>query len=138
MYAIRSYYAMPGIKTPSGKPGELTIRGSQFSNNLIYYDNIPVYHQGHYFGTISPFNPDVVDKMYVYRGALPAQRGGRVGGLIDIRSSDDIPDELHGGLSLNTVYNAAQIKFPLVENKLGLILSSRSNYPFENLSPKIV
>ncbi len=129
--------SMPGIKTPSGKPGDLAIRGGRFSHNLIYFDNIPIYHQGHFFGTVSPYNPGIVDKMYVYRGALPAKWGGRVGGLVDIHSSEKIPDEVHSGISLNTVYAAAQTKIPLVKNKLGLILSLRSNYPLKQLSPKM-
>ncbi len=129
--------SMPGIRTPSGKPGSLTIRGSTFSQNLVYFDDIPIYHQGHFFGTVSPFNPGIVDKVLVFRGTLPAQWGGRVGGLIDIRTSDKVPDSFAGGASVNTVFSGVQLKTPIIKNKLGLSISARSNYPFKTLPPKM-
>jgi hypothetical protein len=129
--------AVPGINTPDGKSGSLNIRGSTFSQNLIYFDNIPIYHKGHFFGTVSPFNSGVVDKVTIQRGVLPAQWGGRVGGLIDIKTSNDIPEKAGGGILANTVYAAARFNTPIIKDKLGVYISARSNYPFSNLSPKL-
>ncbi|MEL7003730.1 MAG: Plug domain-containing protein [Bacteroidota bacterium] len=69
---------IPGIRTPDGKPGSLNFRGSTFDQTLIHFDGIPIYHTGHFFGTISPYNPIAVDKVEIFRGTAPAKWGGRV------------------------------------------------------------
>ncbi|OEK04364.1 hypothetical protein BFP71_12845 [Roseivirga misakiensis] len=129
--------AIPGIRSPNGKPGSLNLRGAPFDQNLLLFDNIPIYHSGHFFGTFSPYNPAIVDKVSVYRGGLPVDRGGRVGGVIDIRSMAQVPDSLSGGLMLNTVSTGFEIKAPIVKNKLALMLSARSKLPGDNLPPKL-
>ncbi|MFY0594437.1 TonB-dependent receptor plug domain-containing protein [Roseivirga sp.] len=129
--------AIPGIRSPNGKPGSLNLRGAPFDQNLLLFDNIPIYHSGHFFGTFSPYNPAIVDKMSVFRGGLPVDRGGRVGGVIDIRSIEQVPDSLSGGLMINTVSTGFDVKAPIVKNKLGIMLSARTKLPGENLPPKL-
>lgn len=129
--------ALPGISAPNGKPGNVIMRGSLFSSNLILFDNIPVYHTGHLFGTLSPYNPDVIDQIEVYRNGVPVEVGGRVGGLIDLKTTEKIPDSLQAGIVSNTVFGAGYLKVPLLKNKLAIIASGRSSYPFQFLSPKL-
>jgi len=128
--------AIPGIRSPNGKPGSLNFRGSPFSQNLTLFDNIPIYHTGHFFGTFSPYNPGVVDRISVYRGTLPARYGGRVGGLIEVETSDQVPDSTKTEVLINSVMAGAEFETPL-SPKLGLQLSLRSNYPIDYLSPKL-
>lgn len=128
---------MPGIRSPDGKPGSLSIRGGTFDQNLIYFDGIPIYHQGHYFGTFSPYNPGIVSKINVEKGALPAKWGGRVGGLIDIKTVEDLVDSATYGIAVNSVYASFSTKIPLVEDRLTFVFSARSNYPIEYQAPKL-
>ena len=129
--------AIPGIRSPNGKPGSLNLRGAPFDQNLLLFDNVPIYHTGHFFGTFSPYNPAIVDKVSVFRGGLPVNRGGRVGGVIDIRTQEEVPDSLTAGVMVNTVSWGAELKTPIVKNKLGLILSARSKLPTDGLPPKL-
>lgn len=128
--------AIPGIRSPNGKPGSLNFRGSPFSQNLTLFDNIPIYHTGHFFGTFSPYNPGIVDRISVYRGVLPSRYGGRVGGLIDVQTSDQVPDSTKVSVLANTVIAGAQVETP-VASGVGLYVSFRANYPIDYLSPKL-
>lgn len=128
---------MPGIRAPDGKPGNLNIRGNTFDQNLIYFDDIPIYHKGHYFGAFSPYNPGIVSSIEVQRGALQANWGGRVGGLIDIKTDDQLADSASYGLLANTVYASGRMKAPLVKDRLSIYLSARGNYPIDYQSPKL-
>lgn len=128
--------AIPGIRSPNGKPGSLNFRGSPFSQNLTLFDNIPIYHTGHFFGTFSPYNPGIVDRISVYRGTLPARYGGRVGGLIEVETSDQVPDSTKTELLANAVFAGLELETPVTRN-LGLQFSFRSNYPIDYLSPKL-
>ncbi len=129
--------SVPGIRNPDGKPGSLSIRGGTFDQNLIQFDGIPIYHPGHFFGTISPYNPLAVEQVEVQRGALSAQYGGRVGGLININTSNSIPDSLDVKLSANTLYGGFGFKAPLLGKKLGLSIAARQQLPGGWQSPKL-
>lgn len=128
---------IPGIRTPDGKPGSLNIRGSSFDQTLVLFDDVPIYHTGHFFGTISPYNPLSVDEVRLHRGVFPAKWGGRVGGLIDIKTDEDIIDSASYTALINTLYLGVSIKQPIIKKKLGLSLSYRSNYTGNYLSPKL-
>ncbi len=128
---------LPGVRTPSGKPGGVNFRGTTFDQTMIYFDDIPIYHTGHFFGTISPYNTLVVDEIDIYRGTLPARWGGRLGGLIDISTFDGVPQRTSGSISLNTVYAGGSVSIPIVKDKWGLSIASRTNYPIDGLSPKL-
>jgi hypothetical protein len=134
---LLSLEALPGINSPDGKAGNLNIRGSSNDQTLITFDNIPIYHKGHYFGTLSPFNPKVVENLSVSRSSFTADKGGRIGGAIDIKTKQSIPDSMMSGVSLSTIDAAAYTHIPLVKNKLSLMLAGRTAYPFNWQSPKL-
>jgi hypothetical protein len=129
--------ALPGINTPDSKAGNLNVRGSTPDQTLYVFDNIPIYHKGHYFGTLSPYNSAIVDNVVVQRGAYTADKGGRVGGAIEISSKNFIPDSMQSGISLSTVNASAFTHIPIVKNKLGILLGGRASYPSSFVSPKL-
>lgn len=64
---------IPGVHTPSGKPGSLNVRGNTFDQSLIEIDDIPIYHNGHFFGAIAPYNPTTVSEIEIQRNTLSAK-----------------------------------------------------------------
>lgn len=128
---------LPGVRTPSGKPGGINFRGTTFDQTMIYFDDIPIYHTGHFFGTISPYNTSIVDQIDIYRGTLPAKWGGRLGGLINISTDDDVPAKVNGDISLNTVYAGGNLNLPIIDDKWSLSVASRTSYPVNGLTPKL-
>ncbi|MCG1036823.1 TonB-dependent receptor plug domain-containing protein [Polaribacter sargassicola] len=121
--------SIPGIHSPSGKSGNLNFRGNTYDQNLIQIDDIPIYHSGHFLGAISPYNSSVITNINVQRNMLPAKFGGRVGGLIDIKTSNKIQDSTRYEMSLNTLFAAATVKTKLIKDKLSLIAAFRTSYP---------
>ncbi len=133
-----SIESLPGINSANDKAGNLSIRGTDPDKTLIYFDNIPIYHQGHYFGAFSPFNPHVVESVKIQRnGSYGAEQGGRVGGAINIRSVSEVPDSAHYSAGIATTYFSGGAVIPVVKNKIGLMLGFRSSYPFHWNTPKI-
>lgn len=127
---------LPGITSPNGKAGNLHFRGSTTDQTLLLFDNMPIYHKGHYLGAISPYNPTIVDEIKVYRSGYSASLGGRVGGAIEINSDRSIPDSSRYGIGLNTVYGSAFAKIP-VTNNWSVNGSIRSSYSGTWKSPKL-
>ncbi len=132
-----SIQALPGITSPNGKAGNTYIRGSATDQSFVLFDNIPIYHKGHYFGTISPYNSHVVDRINVYRNGFNPNMGGRTGGAIDIHTCDKIEDSLTGGASVNSVYMEGHLATPIIKDKLSLSFSARTNLPVKWQSPKV-
>lgn len=134
---LNSIKLMPGVRSPDSKIGNLFIRGSSPDQSTIIYDNIPLYHRGHYFGAISPFNPSMIDEIDIYLGGGTSDYGGKVGGIIDIQSSDKAVDSTTFTVGVNSLYLMGHTKVPLKKNKVALLLSARRSLPHKWNLPKI-
>ncbi|MFY0601453.1 MAG: TonB-dependent receptor plug domain-containing protein [Cyclobacteriaceae bacterium] len=128
---------LPGVSTPDNRPGNLFIRGSSTDQSLILFDNIPIYHRGHYFGTISPYNPKLVESVNVHRSGLHSRLGGRVGGAVEINSSSNLSDESKYGFGLNSLYGIGYVKTPIFNKKVGFAIGGRRSFPVSFSSPKL-
>lgn len=132
---LLSLDALPGINTPDTKAGNLNIRGSTPDQTLLVFDNIPIYHKGHYFGTLSPFNSRVVDNIKVQRSAMSANSGGRAGGLIEISSASSVANKFQGSVSTSLLDANIYLHAPIKKNKLSFLVSARQSYPYNINSP---
>ncbi len=127
---------IPGIHTPSSKPGSFNFRGSTFDQTLIQIDDIPIYHNGHFFGAMSPYNPSVVDHIEIQRSTLAAKWGGRVGGLINITTSNQVADSTTYTIVANTLHAGVTLTSSIIKDKLGISFAARSGYP-NSKTPKL-
>jgi len=119
---------LPGISNPDGRASSLHIRGGTPDQNLILWDNIPIYYGGHFFGMVSPFNPYLVQDMKVYRSGFDAKYEGRVSGTINITSINEIPDSINGGIGVNLTHADAYLSIPFKKINTALILGARKSY----------
>ncbi len=131
-----SLKTLPGIHTVTGRSGELRVRGGTPDQTLILFNDIPIYHKGYYYGTISPFSTDIVDKVTVHRSGYSPRLGGRVGGAVEIESKGTVPESFHAGVATNSYMASSYVKAPLIKNKLGATLSFRTSHPGDYRSPK--
>ena len=141
---LQSIQLLPGVSSPNETASGIFIHGGTPDQNLILWDGIPIYHSGHFFGSISAFNPNVVDDVKVYRGGFGPQYGGRVSGVIDISSTDNIPEQISAGIGINLTHGDAFAKIPLFKQKAALILSFRRSFTdlwqtptFKQMSKKV-
>lgn len=122
---MQSLQMLPGISSPSESASKLHIRGGTPDQNLVLFDGIKMYHQGHLFGMISPFNPYITEKVDIYRSGTSAKYGDRIAGVIDMRTTNEIPDEFESGAGANLISADAFIKTPIINDKLGAVISFR-------------
>ncbi len=133
---LASLATLPGINSPDSRPGNLFIRGSSTDQNLILYNNIPIYHRGHYYGSISPYNPAVISNVTVSKNGFNPRLGGRVGGAIEIRSQDEVSEYDEYGFGLNSLYGNAFLKTKVKKN-WGVSISARRSLPSFWIPPKL-
>ncbi|WP_299551761.1 TonB-dependent receptor plug domain-containing protein [Seonamhaeicola sp.] len=124
---LQSLQMLPGISSPTESASNLHIRGGTPDQNLILWDGIKTYHQGHLFGMISAFNPYITEQVNVYRSGTSAKYGERISSVIDIQTTKEIPEKTTLGIGANLLHSDAFIKTPIIKNKLGVIISARNS-----------
>jgi hypothetical protein len=134
---LLSLDALPGISTPDTKAGNLNIRGSTPDQTMIVFDDIPIYHKGHYFGTLSPFNSRVVDNIKVQRSTMSASSGGRAGGSIEISTANTVSNKFQGSVSSSLLDGSLYLNVPVKKNKVSFLFSARHSYPYSFNSPAL-
>ena len=134
---------IPGVQSPTETASGLYIRGGTPDQNLILWDGIKMYHSGHFFGTISAFNPYITEEIQLFKSGTKARYGNRISSVIDISSDNKISDSFHGGFGFNMTHADAYLKVP-VSNKVAILVSGRRSITdafetptFKNLSERV-
>jgi outer membrane receptor protein involved in Fe transport len=109
---FRSLSLLPGVTTASDYSSNLYIRGGGPDQTLVLLDGTTVYNPTHFFGFFSTFNPDAIKDVQLYKGAYPAQYGGRLGSVVSIYNKDGNRRETTGGLSVGLLSSRAYIEGP--------------------------
>ncbi|MCR9252440.1 MAG: TonB-dependent receptor [bacterium] len=125
---LQSIQQSPGINSPFETASGIHVRGGSPDQNLVLWNGIKTYNQGHFFGMLSAFNPYIShDVSFIKNGTNP-KYGDRVASVIDIRTSNEVPEKATGGAGFNMIYGDAFIELPVIEDKLSVQLSGRRSY----------
>ncbi|MFH1008140.1 MAG: TonB-dependent receptor [Candidatus Latescibacterota bacterium] len=110
---LRSLQLLPGIQAASDISSGLYIRGGGPDQTLILLDQIPLYNPSHAFGFFSTFNPDAIKDISLHKGAYPAQYGGRLGSVLDVRNRDGNRKDFQGTGGISLISTRLTLEGPL-------------------------
>ena len=125
---LKSIQLLPGIKSAGEGNSGFYVRGGGADQNLILLDEAPVYNASHLLGFFSTFNSDAIKDVTLYKGGMPAQYGGRLSSVVDIKMKDGNNKgyDVSGGLGL--ISSRLTIEGPIVKDKGSFIISGRRSY----------
>ncbi len=125
---IKSLQQLPGVTTVGEGASGFNVRGGNVGQNLILLDEATVYNSSHLLGFFSVFNPDAVKDTKLYKGAIPAQFGGRISSLLDVRMKEGNNKnyEVNGGVG--TIFSRAAVEGPLFKGDGSFIVAGRRSY----------
>ena len=125
---IKSLQQLPGVSTVGEGASGFNVRGGSVGQNLILLDEATVYNSSHMLGFFSVFNPDAVKDTKLYKGAVPAQFGGRIASLLDVRMKEgnNKDYEVNGGVG--TIFSRAAVEGPLFKGDGSFIVAGRRSY----------
>lgn len=85
-----------------GKVLTNSVRGGATDQNLIILDEAPVYNASHLLGIFSTFNSDAIKDATIIKGNNPAQFGGRLSSVLDVKMKEgnNKKYQVSGGLGL--------------------------------------
>jgi len=123
---LQSLQLLPGVQSPTETAAGVYIRGGTPDQNLVLWDGIKMYHSGHFFGTISAFNPYITEDIRLYKSGTKAKYGNRISGVIDITSDHEIPEEIKGGFGSNMTHTDAYLITPVGKSSAVMVSARRS------------
>lgn len=125
---IKVAQLMPGVSRGGEGGTGMFVRGGTDDQNLVLLDEATVYNLGHLFGFFSVFNNDAIRDMTIIKGGFPAQYGGRLSSVIDIRMKEGDLQKWHGSGGIGILSSRLSIDGPIVKDKLSIMLSGRRTY----------
>lgn len=125
---LKTMQLLPGISANSEGSSGFFVRGGDADQNLILLDEAPVYNASHLLGFFSVFNSDALKDVKLYKGGMPAEYGGRVSSVMDIRMKNGNMKEwgVSGGIGL--ISSRLTAEGPIQKDNGSVILSARRTY----------
>ena len=125
---IKAIQMLPGVQTVGEGNSGFYVRGGGVDQNLILLDEAPVYNASHLMGFFSVFNSDAIKDVQLYKGGIPAEYGGRLSSVLDIRMKEGNNKKFHGTGGIGTISSRLTLEGPIVKDKSSFIVSGRRTY----------
>lgn len=125
---LKTIQLLPGVKSGGDGQSGFTVRGGTIDQNLILLDDAPVYNASHLLGFFSTFNSDAIKDVTLYKGTAPAQFGGRVSSVVDVKMDEGNNQNygVSGGIGL--ISSKLNIEGPIQKGKSSFLISGRRTY----------
>lgn len=125
---LKTVTMLPGIISAGEGNSGFSVRGGTQDQNLILLDEATVYNISHLLGFFSVFNGDAIRDLDVYKGGIPAQYGGRLSSLIDVRMKEGNNKKYTGTGGIGLLSSRLTFEGPIIKNKSSFIVSGRRSY----------
>lgn len=125
---LKTIQLLPGVKNATEGSAGFYVRGGGADQNLLLLDEAPVYNASHLMGFFSVFNADAMKDVTLYKGNMPAEYGGRLASVLDIKMKEgnDQEFDVDGGIGL--IASRLSVQGPIEKNKSSFIVSARRTY----------
>ncbi len=125
---IKTLQLLPGVQSGSEGSSGIYVRGGGPDQNLILLDGVPIYNANHLFGFFSVFNADAINQVKLVKGGFPAEYGGRISSVIDIRMNEGDMKKIHGEGSVGIISSKLMLNGPIIKDKTSFMITGRRTY----------
>lgn len=123
---FRALQMLPSVSTGSDFSSALYVRGGSPDQNLILLDGITVYNPYHFGGIFSTFNTDAIKEAEFIAGGFPAEYGGRMSSVLDIKNREGNSEEFHGSGNISLLSSKLLLEGPIPRGSF--MISGRRTY----------
>lgn len=125
---IRSIQLLPGVTSVGEGATGFNVRGGNVDQNLILLDEAPVYNSSHVLGFFSIFNADAIKDLQLYKGGIPANYGGRLSSVMDVRQREGNMKRFSGTGGIGLISSRLTLEGPLQKDKSSFMVAGRRSY----------
>jgi hypothetical protein len=125
---MKTLQLLPGVQAVGEGNAGFYVRGGSVDQNLIILDEATVYNPSHLLGFFSVFNSDALKNVTLIKGGIPAEYGGRLASIVDVKMNDGNSTKytVKGGVGL--ISSRLTIEGPINKGKGSFIISGRRTY----------
>jgi hypothetical protein len=125
---IKAVQLLPGVQAAGDGSSNLIVRGGNIDHNLVQLDEAVVYNPSHVFGFFSTFNGDAIKDFDLYKGGIPAQFGGRLASVLDVRMRDGNSKKFQATGGIGLLSSRLTLEGPIQKDKTSFLISGRRSY----------
>lgn len=126
---IKSIQLLPGVQGVGEGLSGYYVRGGSNDQNLILLDEATVFNASHVLGFFSVFNADALkSETKLYKSGGPAQYGGRLASVLDLRMREGNQKRLSGNGGIGLISSRLSFEAPIIKDKSSFIVSGRRTY----------
>lgn len=125
---LKTMQLLPGVKSAGDGNSGFYVRGGAGDQNLILLDEAPVYNASHLLGFFSTFNSDAIKDMTLYKGGMPAQYGGRLSSVVDLRMNDGNNQDYNVSGGIGLISTKLNVEGPLQKGRSSFLVTGRRTY----------
>ncbi|MCX8011370.1 MAG: TonB-dependent receptor, partial [Ignavibacteria bacterium] len=127
---FRTLQLLPGVKTATELSTGLYVRGGSPDQTLTLLDGVIVYNPSHLGNFASTFNTDAIQDIRLIKGAFPAEYGGRLSSVLDIKLREGTKESVSGKVGLSMVSSNLMVEGPLSPKSTFMFSGRRMYYDF--------
>lgn len=125
---IKAIQMLPGVQTTSEGSSGFSVRGGGIDQNLILLDEATVYNASHLMGFFSVFNNDAIRDVKLYKGDIPANYGGRLSSVLDVRMKEGNNKKFSATGGIGLISSRLTLEGPIGSEKTSFLISGRRTY----------
>lgn len=125
---LKAIQLLPGIIFAGDGNSGFYVRGGGADQNLVLLDEAVVYNASHLLGFFSVFNADAIKDVTLYKGGMPANYGGRLSAVLDIKMNEGNNKRFAVKGGIGSIASRLTLEGPIVKEKGSFILSGRRTY----------
>ncbi len=125
---LKTIQLLPGIKSAGDGNSGFYVRGGSSDQNQILLDEANVYNASHLLGFFSTFNSDAIKDITVYKSGMPAQYGGRLSSVLDIKMNDGNNQDYNVSGGIGLISAKLNAEGPIQKDKSSFLITGRRTY----------
>lgn len=119
---------LPGVQSLRDISPGIVIRGGGPDQNLVLMDGVSIYNPTHLFGLVSIFNPDITQSLKLYKDAFPANYGGRLSSILDVKTRSGNINKYKSKINIGMLASGVVIEGPIKKGRSSFLFSARRSY----------
>jgi hypothetical protein len=110
---FRLIQLLPGVNKSSELSNGLYVRGGSPDRTLTLVDGSIIYNPSHIGNIASTFNSNAIQDVKLIKGAFPAEYGGRLSSVLDIRLRSGTKEKEKGTIGVGVINSFFNLEGPL-------------------------
>jgi hypothetical protein len=113
---LQTSQILPGVEAQDESIANLNVRNGASDQNIIYWDNVKMYHASHFFGLISAINPYLTEHISIVKSGTSAAFNDGVSSSFFLETDQQVKEKLRAGAGINMISADAFVKVPVTKN----------------------